>query len=64
MKISKNGDLTYEHDNDKSWDVSAYIIALYEKLKKWSYVYWRLWGVVNNLTCSRLIKSYKYSRLK
>ncbi|MEQ2266250.1 hypothetical protein XENORESO_005110 [Xenotaenia resolanae] len=37
----------------KSWDVHEYITALYEELKSWVLVYWRIWGTINFLTCSR-----------
>lgn len=37
----------------KSWDVHEYTTALYEELKSWVHVYWRIWGTINYLTCSR-----------
>uniref|UniRef100_A0A8C7YHJ3 SANT and BTB domain regulator of CSR n=1 Tax=Oryzias sinensis TaxID=183150 RepID=A0A8C7YHJ3_9TELE len=37
----------------KSWDVHDYITGLYEELKSWVSVYWRIWGTINHLTCSR-----------
>nr|XP_033468257.1 uncharacterized protein KIAA1841 homolog isoform X5 [Epinephelus lanceolatus] len=37
----------------KSWDVHEYITSLYEELKSWVLVYWRIWGTINYLTCSR-----------
>lgn len=37
----------------KSWDVHEYIRGLYEELKSWVSVYWRIWGTINHLTCSR-----------
>lgn len=37
----------------KSWDVHEYITGLYEELKSWVSVYWRIWGTINHLTCSR-----------
>ncbi|XP_021101984.1 uncharacterized protein KIAA1841 homolog isoform X7 [Heterocephalus glaber] len=38
---------------DKTWDVHEYLNSLFEELKSWRDVYWRLWGTVNWLTCSR-----------
>eukprot|EP00066_Takifugu_rubripes_P002051 XP_003963688.1 PREDICTED: uncharacterized protein KIAA1841 homolog [Takifugu rubripes] len=37
----------------KCWDVHEHITGLYEELKSWVLVYWRIWGTVNYLTCSR-----------
>lgn len=37
----------------KCWDVHEYITGLYEELKSWVLVYWRIWGTINYLTCSR-----------
>lgn len=37
----------------KAWDVHEYVIGLYEELKSWVLVYWRIWGTINYLTCSR-----------
>ena len=36
----------------KSWEVHEYASGLYEELKSWVLVYWRIWGTVNHLTCS------------
>ncbi|KAL8185061.1 UNVERIFIED_CONTAM: hypothetical protein K2H54_036277 [Gekko kuhli] len=38
---------------DKSWDIHEYLLSLFEELKSWRDVYWRLWGTINWLTCSR-----------
>lgn len=35
----------------KGWDVYEYLSGLYEELKSWVLVYWRIWGVINYLTC-------------
>lgn len=37
----------------KSWDVHEYITGLYEELKSWVLVYWRIWRTINYLTCFR-----------
>ncbi|XP_038155397.1 uncharacterized protein KIAA1841 homolog [Cyprinodon tularosa] len=47
------GQIIYTHQRQKSWDVHDYITALYEELKSWVLVYWRIWGTINYLTCSR-----------
>uniref|UniRef100_A0A3Q2D699 SANT and BTB domain regulator of CSR n=1 Tax=Cyprinodon variegatus TaxID=28743 RepID=A0A3Q2D699_CYPVA len=47
------GQIIYTHQRQKSWDVHEYITALYEELKSWVLVYWRIWGTINYLTCSR-----------
>lgn len=36
----------------KGWDVHEYLNSLYEELKSWVLVYWRIWGAINYLTCS------------
>uniref|UniRef100_A0A8U7MAD3 SANT and BTB domain regulator of CSR n=1 Tax=Corvus moneduloides TaxID=1196302 RepID=A0A8U7MAD3_CORMO len=46
------------HGSDKTWEVHEYLICLHEELKSWRDVYWRLWGTVNWLTCSRCNQSF------
>ncbi|EMP41916.1 hypothetical protein UY3_00840 [Chelonia mydas] len=43
---------------DKTWEVHEYLISLYEELKSWRDVYWRLWGTINWLSCSRCNQSF------
>uniref|UniRef100_A0A8C5IQF6 KIAA1841 n=1 Tax=Junco hyemalis TaxID=40217 RepID=A0A8C5IQF6_JUNHY len=43
---------------DKTWEVHEYLIGLHEELKSWRDVYWRLWGTVNWLNCSRCNQSF------
>uniref|UniRef100_A0A8D0CEB8 SANT and BTB domain regulator of CSR n=1 Tax=Salvator merianae TaxID=96440 RepID=A0A8D0CEB8_SALMN len=43
---------------DKFWDVNEYLLSLFEELKSWRDVYWRLWGTVNWLTCSRCNQTF------
>uniref|UniRef100_A0A674H2X6 SANT and BTB domain regulator of CSR n=1 Tax=Taeniopygia guttata TaxID=59729 RepID=A0A674H2X6_TAEGU len=43
---------------DKTWEVHEYLIGLHEEMKSWRDVYWRLWGTVNWLTCSRCKQSF------
>ncbi|KAL3856393.1 hypothetical protein ACJMK2_011160 [Sinanodonta woodiana] len=53
MTIDKRGNLIYCHVRDPSFDVNEYLLDLKSQLKNWRDVYWRLWGTVNYLTCSR-----------
>uniref|UniRef100_A0A2K6AKQ1 SANT and BTB domain regulator of CSR n=1 Tax=Mandrillus leucophaeus TaxID=9568 RepID=A0A2K6AKQ1_MANLE len=43
---------------DKTWDVHEYLNSLFEELKSWRDVYWRLWGTINWLTCSRCYQTF------
>ncbi|KAL4594140.1 hypothetical protein GN956_G26147, partial [Arapaima gigas] len=52
INIDTRGNIVYSHIRQKSWDVHDYLNDLYEELKSWSLVYWRIWGTVNFLTCS------------
>lgn len=47
----------------KSWDVHEYLSDLFEELKSWVLVYWRIWGTINYLTCSRC-QQVRLSRLQ
>ncbi|XP_043399834.1 uncharacterized protein KIAA1841 homolog isoform X4 [Chelonia mydas] len=53
INIDQHGNIIYVHIRDKTWEVHEYLISLYEELKSWRDVYWRLWGTVNWLSCSR-----------
>ncbi|KAM9726795.1 SANT and BTB domain regulator of class switch recombination isoform 1-T1 [Menidia menidia] len=53
INIDVRGEIIYTHVRQKSWDVHDYITGLYEELKSWVLVYWRIWGTINHLTCSR-----------
>ncbi|KAM6923304.1 SANT and BTB domain regulator of class switch recombination isoform 3-T3 [Lycodopsis pacificus] len=53
INIDVRGEIIYSHTKQKSWDVHEYITGLYEELKSWVLVYWRIWGTINYLTCSR-----------
>uniref|UniRef100_A0A673ZX07 SANT and BTB domain regulator of CSR n=1 Tax=Salmo trutta TaxID=8032 RepID=A0A673ZX07_SALTR len=52
ININPRGDLTYTHSRQKRWEVHDYMTGLYEELKSWVLVYWRIWGTINHLTCS------------
>ncbi|XP_078452580.1 SANT and BTB domain regulator of class switch recombination isoform X2 [Lampetra fluviatilis] len=53
MLIDRHGEILYRHVRERGWDVYEYLSALHKELKSWRNVYWRLWGTVNYLTCSR-----------
>uniref|UniRef100_A0A2C9LIL3 SANT and BTB domain-containing protein n=1 Tax=Biomphalaria glabrata TaxID=6526 RepID=A0A2C9LIL3_BIOGL len=53
MTIDQNGQMTYSHVVDSTFDVSDYVLELKSTLKTWRDVYWRLWGMVNYFTCVR-----------
>ncbi|XP_021150026.2 SANT and BTB domain regulator of class switch recombination isoform X1 [Columba livia] len=58
INIDQHGNIVYVHIRDKAWEVHEYLIGLHEELKSWRDVYWRLWGTVNWLTCSRCNQSF------
>ncbi|XP_013382557.1 uncharacterized protein KIAA1841 homolog isoform X1 [Lingula anatina] len=51
--IDRVGNLSYYHTRDPSWDVNDYLLEQKAQLKTWRDVYWRLWGTINFLQCSR-----------
>uniref|UniRef100_A0A671VJR6 SANT and BTB domain regulator of CSR n=1 Tax=Sparus aurata TaxID=8175 RepID=A0A671VJR6_SPAAU len=53
INVDARGEIIYTHTRQKSWDVHEYITGLYEELKSWVLVYWRIWGTINYLTCFR-----------
>lgn len=53
MTIDRWGRLTYSHVRDPTFDVNNYLLELKVQLKQWRDVYWRIWGTINVLTCSR-----------
>nr|XP_048698743.1 SANT and BTB domain regulator of class switch recombination isoform X2 [Caretta caretta] len=58
INIDQHGNIIYVHIRDKTWEVHEYLISLYEELKSWRDVYWRLWGTINWLSCSRCNQSF------
>uniref|UniRef100_A0A8C5F9Z3 SANT and BTB domain regulator of CSR n=1 Tax=Gadus morhua TaxID=8049 RepID=A0A8C5F9Z3_GADMO len=51
--IDAKGEIAYSHIRQKSWEVHDYLSNVHEELKSWVLVYWRIWGTINSLTCSR-----------
>ncbi|XP_061482464.1 SANT and BTB domain regulator of class switch recombination isoform X1 [Rhineura floridana] len=58
INVDQHGNIIYVHIRDKSWDVHEYLLSLFEELKSWRDVYWRLWGTINRLTCSRCNQTF------
>ncbi|KAK1793697.1 hypothetical protein P4O66_011464 [Electrophorus voltai] len=52
LNVDSHGNIIYAHSRHKGWDVHEYLNSLYEELKSWVLVYWRIWGTINFLTCS------------
>ncbi|KAK3084935.1 hypothetical protein FSP39_021652 [Pinctada imbricata] len=53
MTVEKRGKITYCHIVDTSFDVNDYLLELKNQLKNWRDVYWRIWGTINYLSCTR-----------
>ncbi|KAL4693858.1 hypothetical protein H8959_013123 [Pygathrix nigripes] len=47
-----------EYLNPDSRSNAATLYSLFEELKSWRDVYWRLWGTINWLTCSRCYQAF------
>ncbi|XP_053445197.1 SANT and BTB domain regulator of class switch recombination isoform X2 [Nycticebus coucang] len=58
INVDQHGNIIYIHIRDKTWDVHEYLNSLFEELKSWRDVYWRLWGTINWLTCSRCCQAF------
>ncbi|XP_058134613.1 SANT and BTB domain regulator of class switch recombination isoform X4 [Dasypus novemcinctus] len=58
INVDQHGNIIYIHIREKTWDVHEYLNSLFEELKSWRDVYWRLWGTVNWLTCSRCYQAF------
>ncbi|XP_056423644.1 SANT and BTB domain regulator of class switch recombination-like isoform X1 [Hyla sarda] len=63
INIDQYGNIVYFHIRDKTWDVHEYLTSLYEELKSWRDVYWRLWGTINWLHCSRCKQTFLLNEL-
>ncbi|XP_072265627.1 SANT and BTB domain regulator of class switch recombination [Pyxicephalus adspersus] len=63
INIDQYGNIVYFHVRDKTWDVHEYLTSLFEELKSWRDVYWRLWGTVNWLTCSKCKQAFLCNEL-
>uniref|UniRef100_A0A8C6WJM2 Si:ch211-189k9.2 n=1 Tax=Neogobius melanostomus TaxID=47308 RepID=A0A8C6WJM2_9GOBI len=63
INVNQRGDIIYTHTRQKSWDVHEFLSDLFEELKSWVLVYWRLWGTINHLSCSRCQQVFVVSEL-
>eukprot|EP00057_Strongylocentrotus_purpuratus_P034960 XP_797202.4 PREDICTED: uncharacterized protein KIAA1841 homolog [Strongylocentrotus purpuratus] len=61
LSIDRTGKLLYHHERLASWDINEYLISLHTELKTWRDVYWRLWGQLNILKCSRCKQVFQCS---
>ncbi|XP_070203875.1 SANT and BTB domain regulator of class switch recombination-like isoform X3 [Littorina saxatilis] len=53
MTVDYHGKLSFSHVKDSSFDVNTQLVELKTQVKTWRDVYWRVWGTVNSLHCSR-----------
>uniref|UniRef100_A0A672KCF6 SANT and BTB domain regulator of CSR n=1 Tax=Sinocyclocheilus grahami TaxID=75366 RepID=A0A672KCF6_SINGR len=58
INIDARGNIVFNHTRHKAWEVHEYVNGLYEELKSWVLVYWRIWGTINFLTCSRCKQAF------
>uniref|UniRef100_A0A3B4A772 SANT and BTB domain-containing protein n=1 Tax=Periophthalmus magnuspinnatus TaxID=409849 RepID=A0A3B4A772_9GOBI len=63
INVDQRGDIIYTHSRQKSWDVHDFLSDQFEELKSWVLIYWRLWGTINHLTCSRCQQVFVCSEL-
>ncbi|KAK0139313.1 hypothetical protein N1851_024050 [Merluccius polli] len=63
IHIDAKGEIAYSHTRQKSWEVHEYLSSVYEELKSWVLVYWRIWGTINSLTCSRCQQAFVCAEL-
>ncbi|XP_049591795.1 SANT and BTB domain regulator of class switch recombination isoform X2 [Syngnathus scovelli] len=63
INIDAHGEIVYAHSKQKNWDANEYISSLYDELKSWVLVYWRIWGTINCLICSRCQQEFVCAEL-
>ena len=63
MTIDNKGHLLYSHQRDANWDVNDFLLELKSEPKYWRDVYWRVWGYVNFLQCSRCKETFPCAEL-
>ncbi|TRY91889.1 hypothetical protein DNTS_015047 [Danionella cerebrum] len=64
INIDAHGNIVFSHSRDKVWEVHEYVTGLYDELKSWDLVYWRIWGTINHLTCSRCKQAFLCTELR
>ncbi|XP_048047177.1 SANT and BTB domain regulator of class switch recombination isoform X1 [Megalobrama amblycephala] len=63
INIDSRGNIIFTHTRHKAWEVHEYVNGLYEELKSWILVYWRIWGTINFLACSRCKQAFLCTEL-
>ncbi|XP_053731493.1 SANT and BTB domain regulator of class switch recombination isoform X4 [Synchiropus splendidus] len=63
INIDDRGEIVYTHSRQKDWDPHEFLSSLHEELKSWVLVYWRIWGTINYLTCSRCQQEFVCAEL-
>ncbi|XP_052074715.1 SANT and BTB domain regulator of class switch recombination-like isoform X1 [Mytilus californianus] len=63
LTVDRRGTLTFCHIRDPSFDVNEYLLELKGQLKTWREVYWRVWGTINYLICTRCKEVFPCSDL-
>lgn len=63
INIDSRGNIIFSHTRHKAWEVHEYVNGLHEELKSWVLVYWRIWGTINFLTCSRCKQAFLCTEL-
>lgn len=52
LVVDWRGRISFAHERDPAWNVNSYLISLKEEGLNWRSVFWKLWGIVNDLYCS------------
>lgn len=63
MTVDTRGNLTYCHVRDTTFDINEYLLQQKAQLKSWRDVYWRLWGIINFLSCDRCGETFACAEL-
>ena len=63
LNVDREGRIVYVHSVDKHWDVNDFLLDLKQELKTWRDVYWRLWGIINFLNCTRCNQHFSCAEL-
>ncbi|GFR18643.1 uncharacterized protein KIAA1841 [Trichonephila clavata] len=50
--IGPRGELIYTHKRDMTWNLDRYLEDQYQACQSWRKIYWRIWGLLNSLTCT------------
>uniref|UniRef100_A0A8C1XAK9 Si:ch211-189k9.2 n=1 Tax=Cyprinus carpio TaxID=7962 RepID=A0A8C1XAK9_CYPCA len=58
INIDVRGNIVFTHTRLYKTKVHEFVNGLYEELKSWVLVYWRIWGTINFLTCSRCKQAF------